>query len=266
MPGNAATSRVEGAHAYMKSYIGGSAADILTVFELTAKGLLAQHNAINAKLQSERIRRPIFGDKVLFAALYRQITHHALRRLDDEFQRIALSAETGLPPCTNRFTGVFGLPCMHRMRALKAQGWSIPLEEVHPFWRIAHFDLPFRSVSLGPIWDVGVDVLTGRRPIFDPDPPAAATLRRELNNAAQRQERRNPSQFEIIDMATTQRVASQQQSAQQSAPQQPVSQQPVLQQPALQQPASQQARRRAPTCSCCGSLGHTARTCVVRRL
>lgn len=134
----------------MKSYIGGSAADILTVFELTAKGLLAQHNAINSKLQSERLRMPIFGDKVLFANLYRQVTHHALRRLDDEFQRIALSAETGLPNCTNKFTGVFGMPCVHRMRALMAQGRSIPLEEVQPFWRIAQIDLPFRLVCLEP--------------------------------------------------------------------------------------------------------------------
>jgi hypothetical protein len=51
--GNAATSRVEGAHHYIKNYIGSSSADILSVFELVGKGLEAQLNSIRVALANE---------------------------------------------------------------------------------------------------------------------------------------------------------------------------------------------------------------------
>lgn len=72
--GNAATSRVEGAHATMKRWIGSPTADILTVFEMVEKRITAQANAIDTSLARDRIFTPVFASKGLFANLIRHIS------------------------------------------------------------------------------------------------------------------------------------------------------------------------------------------------
>jgi len=145
--GNAATSRVEGAHHYMKNYIGSSSADILSVFELVAKGVEAQLNSIRAALADERVKIPTFGDKKLLSCLYRNITRHALRLIDNEYRRLKNAEDPKKPPlrpCTNRFTGMMGLPCAHRLRSLIEKNEAVELTEIHPFWRIDDTPLPFK--------------------------------------------------------------------------------------------------------------------------
>jgi hypothetical protein len=131
----------------MKSYIGSSSADILSVFELVGKGLEAQLNSIRSALANERVKIPMFGDKKLLSGLYRNITRYALRRIDDEHQRLKDAEDPKnppLPPCSNRFTGMMGLPCAHRLRRLIERNEVVELTEIYPFWRIDDTPLPFK--------------------------------------------------------------------------------------------------------------------------
>ncbi len=138
----------------MKSYIGSSSGDILSVFELVSKGLEAQLNSIHATLSNERVKIPTFGDKKLLSGLYRNITRHALRCIDDEYRRLkdAENPKKGpLQPCTNRFTDMMGLPCARRLRWLIERSEAVQLTEIHPFWRIDDAPLPFKLVSSFPV-------------------------------------------------------------------------------------------------------------------
>lgn len=133
----------------MKNYIGSSSGDILSVFELVGKGLEAQLNSIRAALGNERMKIPTFGNKKLFSELYRNITRYALRRIDDEYQRLkdAEDPKKGpLLPCTNMFTSMMGLPCAHRLRWLIERNEAVQLTEIHLFWRINDTPLPFKLV------------------------------------------------------------------------------------------------------------------------
>lgn len=143
--GNAATSRVEGAHATMKRWIGSSKADILTVFEMVERSIVAQVNAIDAGLAQDRISTPVFANKDLFTNLIRRVSRYAITRLVEQYQRVKrVTKEAPLLPCTNTFTGTMGLPCSHRMVKILQSQAHIQLAEVHPFWRITDHGTPYR--------------------------------------------------------------------------------------------------------------------------
>ena len=143
--GNAATSRVEGAHATMKRWIGSSTADILTVFEMVEKSIVAQVNAIDAGLAQDRIFTPVFANRGLFINLVRRVSRYAITLLVEQHQRVKrVTKDAPLLPCTNTFTGTMGLPCSHRIAKILQSQSSIQLAEVHPFWRITDDATPYR--------------------------------------------------------------------------------------------------------------------------
>ena len=119
--GNVATSRVEGAHAVMKRWIGSSTADILTVFEMVEKSIISQENAIDVGPAQDRIFTSLFANEDLFANLVRRVSRHATALLVEQYRRLKrVTKEKSLLTCTKTFTGTMGLAFSHRIAKILA--------------------------------------------------------------------------------------------------------------------------------------------------
>ena len=135
--GNAATSRAEGAHAFLKKHIGGRAGDMLSIFYSVSSAVLSQIDHIRSNERADDIYTLLFSKKPLYRLIEKHISRYSLTLINKQHQ-IAGRATTEAPLsiCTGAFTRVYGLPCAHRIDALIKQNQPIPLTDIHLFWRI----------------------------------------------------------------------------------------------------------------------------------
>ena len=231
--GNAATSRVEGAHSFMKTYIGSSTGDYLSVFSLIANGLEAQIAKIQLEIAEDLIKIPNYASGSFYAGLRCNISRHAMLLISHEDSRLRQSLLSNNPPlaqCTNNFTGSMGLPCAHRLQVLKLAGQALSLAEVFLFWHI----------------NEAPDLFT-YRPLFEPALPNPTQRRRIMHSAMQPPEHRDPVGFE---RAQAQLIAT------------PL---PGLNAAVPQTSLAQNRQRRPPTCSKCHVAGHNRAQCPQNR-
>ncbi|XP_023745850.1 uncharacterized protein LOC111894016 [Lactuca sativa] len=97
--GNRSSSRAEGAHAKLKQYLQVSTGGFQDVTEKICLAIKHEFNEIKVQLASEKIQ--------------------VLRTMT---------------PCTGHFMAIMGLPCAHKIKHL--QGMTIPLDLIHPHWKI----------------------------------------------------------------------------------------------------------------------------------
>lgn len=135
--GNAATSRAEGAHAFLKKHIGGRAGDILSIFYSVSSAVLSQIDHIQSNERADDIHTLLFSKKPLYQLIEKHLSRYSLTLINKQHQ-IASRATTEAPlsVCTGAFARVYGLPCAHRIDALVKQNQPIPLTDIHLFWRI----------------------------------------------------------------------------------------------------------------------------------
>jgi hypothetical protein len=77
--GNWATSRVEGSHAMLKKYIGGSTGNILFVFERINNALEAQHYTLSSDLAEDQIKTLNFCSHFLYSHIIKRTSRYSLR-------------------------------------------------------------------------------------------------------------------------------------------------------------------------------------------
>lgn len=135
--GNWATSRVEGSHAFLKKYIGGSSGDMLHVFERINNALQAQYQRLESDLAEDKIKRLNFCSHFLYSNIIKRTSRYSISLISNQ-AAIAKRAtpEAPLSNCTNIFTRTMGLPCAHRIASLLTKHQPIPLSDIHQFWRI----------------------------------------------------------------------------------------------------------------------------------
>jgi MULE transposase domain len=135
--GNAATSRVEGSHAFLKKYLGSSTGDMLFVFEGISQALQAQHGILAYDFAGDQIQRVIVPSKELYTNIMLRTSRFSIRRISEQVSKAKRATEIApLRPCQNGFTRTMGLPCAHRIFDLLKRNQAIPLTDIHPFWRI----------------------------------------------------------------------------------------------------------------------------------
>ena len=134
--GNAATSRAEGAHAFLKKHIGGRAGDILSIFTSISSAIRSQLDHLRSDQAADDIFTLYYCRKGLYRLINAQISRYSLNLIRKQ-HIIAWRATPDAPisVCTGAFTRVYGLPCAHRIETLIKQNLSIPLTDIHPFWR-----------------------------------------------------------------------------------------------------------------------------------
>ena len=115
--GNVVTSRVEGGHTVLKSKLGISTGDLLTVVINIDSLLRNQHQEYIIAL-GEAKNNTLMILKGANTTIYRDLTPYvtpfALLRIYEQYRRLADKSQP-LPPCTQQFSTTMGLPCVHRI-------------------------------------------------------------------------------------------------------------------------------------------------------
>jgi hypothetical protein len=146
------TSRVEGAHAYIKRYLGGSKSkgDLLSSWLHIEAAVINQIIAISIRTNQQRDNTPINVERTIYQGCFGVVSWHALRLVEKHLESISLP----LRPCTGSFVRSMGLPCAHICDAKKETG--LTPADFHEYW---YWD---RTSTLQPLLD---PLWAGRRRI-----------------------------------------------------------------------------------------------------
>ena len=111
------TSRVEGGYTVLKSKLGVSTGDLLTIVTNIDSLLRNQYQEYIIALGEATNNTPMVlkgGNTVIYRDLTPYITHFALIKIHTQYRRLADKSQP-LPPCTHSFTNTMGLPCAHKI-------------------------------------------------------------------------------------------------------------------------------------------------------
>ena len=130
--GNTATSRVEGIHALLKSYLRRSTFDLFEAWKAISLALQNQLAELQARQAKQQIRTPLELSGVLYGAVRGWVSHEAMRKVEE--QRKLLIQMDPISTCTMTFSRVYGLPCLHTLNGL--QGEPLLLSHFHTHWHL----------------------------------------------------------------------------------------------------------------------------------
>ncbi|KAE8996750.1 hypothetical protein PR001_g19771 [Phytophthora rubi] len=133
-----ATSRVEGYHATLKSWLGTSSGDLLTVhtrMEHWWRQSIERHWVLHPNAE---VYVPIRLRGKWFAAVIRVIHTHALLHCVESLQRM----KTLLKPCTGSYEMTWGIPCGHSLHQRVATCVGLRPTDFHPHWWIRRHQAP----------------------------------------------------------------------------------------------------------------------------
>jgi hypothetical protein len=147
------TSRLEGAHRVLKSWIGGPSNDLTGVWEASKLAINDQLNEINQKRS-----RQLYGagpanlTMSVYHPMLGQISHEALRLFAAQYdlvkrekQRLEEGAINEF--CTGTYYSSVGIPCWHMIKCRVQQNLSFQPVDFHPHW---HYERPPIGVEWNP--------------------------------------------------------------------------------------------------------------------
>jgi hypothetical protein len=129
--GNTVTSRAEGIHGLLKSYLKISVLDLFEASKAIRLALNNQLSELKSNQAKQQIRTPIELDKALYRAVQGWVSHEALREVEKQRKKQWKTDPPPSPTCTGTFTRVYGLPCVHILTRRTA---PLQLEEFHTHW------------------------------------------------------------------------------------------------------------------------------------
>jgi MULE transposase domain len=192
--GTTTTSRLEGAHHVLKSWIGGPSKNLTAVWEAVQLAIDHQLDEIQAKRAYSRASSLLRTGNEFFAPLQRRITTTAQVKVAEQWQ-VAQTEEARVRNgdvssiCTGNYSRSMGIPCWHTIKARLEEGGRLQPQDFHPHW---HWEKPLPGSA--PI------VLPP--PILDPE----TRQRRRTEEAARRLQAR---QHARVRTAHTGRILSQ---------------------------------------------------------
>ncbi|XP_071720539.1 uncharacterized protein [Rutidosis leptorrhynchoides] len=133
---NRASSRAEGAHSKLKMYLQNSTSGFQKVKEKFCLAVEHEFNEIKVKLASEKIQVPHCCNIPVYRDILYRVSQFALKEISEQYQKMKKGIMT---PCTGHLMATMGLPCAHKM--VEFIDLAIPLELIHPQWRIDTFSL-----------------------------------------------------------------------------------------------------------------------------
>jgi hypothetical protein len=142
--GNTATSRVEGIHALLKSYLRRSTFDLFEAWKAIRLALNNQLSELRSNQAKQQIRTPLELDKAIYRAIQGWVSHEALRKVEEQRQ-LQWKDRPPSPACTGIFTRVYGLPCVHVLAT--RQGEPLLLEDFHSHWRLKRDGAPLHLLE-----------------------------------------------------------------------------------------------------------------------
>ena len=136
--GNTATSRVEGIHALIKSYLRRSTFDLFDAWKAIHLAIQNQLSELHAHQVKQQIRTPLELSGALYGAIRGWVSHEAMRMVEEQRKLLAKTNPPPSPTCTGTYTRVYGLPCLHALDAL--QGEALLLNNFHSHWHLKRED------------------------------------------------------------------------------------------------------------------------------
>jgi hypothetical protein len=134
--GHTETSRVEGAHACLKTSIRVSTMDLYATYQRISAFWETQLELYDQAMEASKLRCPSRAQKPIFAQLLTRVYLWALNKIIQQYMlhRKYLLEPSPNPTCSGRFTRAWGLPCWHKIREVEATSGVLQLSEVHPHW------------------------------------------------------------------------------------------------------------------------------------
>ena len=109
--GNITTSKIEGAHTFVKKYIGSSKGDFTLVFKALRQAVEEQVASVKRKIASEA-QTTMLHFPTVFRKVGGLISHHALQMARDQYDLLEYKSTE---ECSNTFTDSLGILCHHRL-------------------------------------------------------------------------------------------------------------------------------------------------------
>ena len=183
--GNTATSRVEGIHALLKSYLQRSTFDLFDAWKAIQLALQNQLAELHARQVKQQTRTPLELSGSLYGAVQGWVSHEAMRKVEEQRKLLLGNASPSLSlSCTGTFSQVYGLPCSHKLSSLR--GEALVLSHFHPHWHLRRKGTP--------------QLLLEPRQRIEPI--------RARSSLPKSSTKREPSQFEIIESQGSQSQGS----------------------------------------------------------
>ena len=177
--GNTATSRVEGIHALLKSYIKRSTFDLFETWKAIKLALVNQLSELKSNQAKQQIRIPLELSGSLYGAVRGWISYEALRKVEEQRKILSKRDESQSLACTGTFSQVYGLPCFHVLDGLQG---ALLLDHFHSHWHLIREGTP--------------ELLLEPRQCIEP-------VQRRNPAAPRSSTKRAPSEFEAVEAQAT---------------------------------------------------------------
>jgi hypothetical protein len=147
--GGHTSSRVEGAHAALKSYMNLSTGDLLIAKENIERAIIKQMRDYQATTISEKTRSLHPLNNSFFANVLRRVSYFSLKKIEKEYEKAIDSENTPPGRCLSYNSLVMGIPCSHLIRNLIKNREVLNLYHISSQW---YLDRPL-------VHDLNQDVL-----------------------------------------------------------------------------------------------------------
>ena len=133
--GSMSTSRVEGNHHIIKSYLRVGNLKLFPVTKRLSFMLSNQMVELNAEIERQKLRRAHHYDHECLKDLIYRVSEFAMQKLIEQLER-AKEVERDGDLCHGRFKKSWGLPCHHYIRSCIKNEVAIDLREIHEQWML----------------------------------------------------------------------------------------------------------------------------------
>jgi len=179
--GSSTTSRVEGSHHVMKSYLRLASLDLLVVFNRLTLMLSNQVVELNTEIRRQQVKIPHFLNRHIFRELHYKVSFFAMGKLQEQLQ-LTDDGSNGAE-CGGKFKKTWGLPCKHDLRLHLLRGTCIPLDAIHPQWQLQNAPIGIEAFEAN---DRGAAQITPRKKmlssieklLYTPNPRVSSLMMR----------------------------------------------------------------------------------------
>lgn len=130
------TSRAEGMHRVLKSFLTGGSGNVHTLFKSALKLIENQHTELTDGIQAAQQRVSIKLMHPFFAEVVRIISPYALNLVHEEWSKTKQPNRAQHQACTRVLTDTMGLPCSHLIESLAASGHRLTVSMFHEQWHL----------------------------------------------------------------------------------------------------------------------------------
>jgi len=136
------TSRVEGYHSTLKTWITSSTGDLLTLHTRVVHWWKNSIHKCRTALSDAQVKTKSQLQRPLFAKVLRVIHDYALLLCLDNLDNIPG------PPCTSEYSRVMGLPCAHKLQAIQREHGFLKPADFDAHWWIDRTQAPLSAVNV----------------------------------------------------------------------------------------------------------------------